>query len=419
MKILFLISGLGWFRGTQRMFYESIRLFKDHGHEVLVWGYGESGETANRIEALNVKVLKGMDAMPEAVSFRPDIVNIHRGGWHSDLETRILDILKKGGAKVVETSVFGRVDEKSQGLIDLSIQISRWDLYRWNRWKGQLAVPGIYVPYIVDTDQFVPRDIHATTCFRKRYDIPEHAFVIGRAGKTLWANLARPMLAILDRFESAYFLTVEDYNSPPPPEVSSHPRVRLIPRLFANDDLSLFYSACSVIVSASWIGESFGMVIAEAMSCGTPVVAISTPDCDNAQAEVVRHGVGGLLAASSDTIAEAIAMLIENPSLLNSLSANARNLIVSRYSRPVVGGMLVIAFEALLGTNPIETLRQNGFVFDIPKREISASISDVIGSYKLATHLFRLQNLTRFWRVMYKTYDMVRNRITGHPPSML
>ena len=45
----------------------------------------------------------------------------------------------------------------------------------------------------------------------------------------------------------------------------------------------------------SRIGESFGMVLCEAMLCGVPVVTLSTPLKDNSQLEVVgpRRGRAG------------------------------------------------------------------------------------------------------------------------------
>lgn len=409
MKILFLTDGLCWFRGTQRMFFEAIRCFSSKGCKVLAWGYDKNGETADRIEKIGVQVLKGIESLQDALDFKPDIVNIHRGGTHSDIETRILSAFKAQGAKIIETSVFGRVDRDGEGLIDLSLQISRWDLYRWNRWKGGLRIYGIYLPYIVDTQSFGRVESSVIIRCRQGWDIPETAFVIGRAGKTDWGRLKDSVLSVLHNYPAAYFVSVNDYNGDMPEDLRAHPRVRLIPRLQSNRDLSEFYSSCSVFVNASPFGESFGMVSAEAMACGTPVVATANPECDNAQAEVIVHGVGGLIAANGSDISDALACLIDKPELRDYMAERCRNLIESRYSRDIVCRKLDLAFRAVLSSDPIAELNNGGFETDVPKTEIRALIQNVIGKYRLVPRLFMLQNLNYRWRRIYEAYDALRN----------
>ena len=411
MKILFVTKGLGWFRGTQRMFYECISHFKSSGHEVLAWGYGECGETSERLKDLGVKVLEGIESASDALDFHPDVVNIHRGGEHCDVETEFLLRFKSIGAKVIETSVSGRVDRECEGLIDLSIQISRWDLYRWNRWKGRLGVLGVYLPYIVDTDSFVRADECSIIEFKRRWNIPENSFIIGRAGKTSWENLSSSISVILDRHPTSYFVSVKDYNCPMPDLLLAHPRVRQIPRLVSNGDLSEFYSSCDVFVSASPFGESFGMVVAEAMACGTPVVATANPECDNAQAEVISHGIGGLLVARGEYIAKAIDVLIGDPELRNSFATSTRELTESRYSRKVVCKMLDNAFRLVISGAISDEFNKNGFDTDIPREEIKRLIRNVIGVYGFIPCVFQLQNLNWFWRRLYEIYDAMRSKL--------
>lgn len=77
-------------------------------------------------------------------------------------------------------------------------------------------------------------------------------------------------------------------------------------------DLSAFYAACDVLVLPSLNRtESFGMVQAEAMLCGTPVVASRLPGVREA---VERTGMG-LLATPGDAgeLAEALASVLCDP----------------------------------------------------------------------------------------------------------
>lgn len=74
--------------------------------------------------------------------------------------------------------------------------------------------------------------------------------------------------------------------------------------------LAAFYASADVVVSASAVGESFGVAIAEAMALGIPVVTTSTPEVDNAQVEIVDPGVTGYVASHPETFAAAVATLL-------------------------------------------------------------------------------------------------------------
>jgi len=75
-----------------------------------------------------------------------------------------------------------------------------------------------------------------------------------------------------------------------------------------HDDLPLFYSAADALVLSSHY-ESFGLVLLEALACGTPVVA--TPV--GAAKDIVRNGVNGLLVSDNnpDNLAEAMGRILK------------------------------------------------------------------------------------------------------------
>lgn len=78
-------------------------------------------------------------------------------------------------------------------------------------------------------------------------------------------------------------------------------------------DLPRYYRSCDVFCSPAISGESFGMVLLEAMAMGKPVVAT---DIDGYR-QVVRDGVQGRLVAPRDSggLAAALVDLLESPSL--------------------------------------------------------------------------------------------------------
>jgi glycosyltransferase involved in cell wall biosynthesis len=88
--------------------------------------------------------------------------------------------------------------------------------------------------------------------------------------------------------------------------------VRCVPTTDDGDRLAALYCAADVFVSASSIGESFGLAIAEAMALGVPVVTSSTPWTDNAQVELVDNGVNGWVARHPVEYAEAVVDLLHS-----------------------------------------------------------------------------------------------------------
>jgi len=98
-----------------------------------------------------------------------------------------------------------------------------------------------------------------------------------------------------------------------------------------NDEISmaLLYSAADAIIVPS-IQESFGLTAAEALSCGTPVVAFDTSGLK----DIVDHKQNGYLAPLYDTeeMARGISWVIENTERWEELSKNAREKVVKNFS---------------------------------------------------------------------------------------
>ncbi len=88
-----------------------------------------------------------------------------------------------------------------------------------------------------------------------------------------------------------------------------------------------YYSTADVYVSASLM-EGFGLPLAEALACETPVVATE----GGATAEVV--GPGGLLTPARDpaALADAISHLLVNPTLRREMGAKGREHISREFS---------------------------------------------------------------------------------------
>jgi len=98
-------------------------------------------------------------------------------------------------------------------------------------------------------------------------------------------------------------------------------RVVMLGRV-SNAALPGYYAAADLFVSPATGSESFGIVLAEAMAAGLPVVASDIPGFR----EVVRHEQEGLLAPPRDDagLADAIARLLDDPALARRLGAAGR-----------------------------------------------------------------------------------------------
>jgi phosphatidylinositol alpha-mannosyltransferase len=89
-----------------------------------------------------------------------------------------------------------------------------------------------------------------------------------------------------------------------------------------NVDLPPIHAACEVFVAPNVGGESFGIVLVEAMAAGLPVVASDIPGFT----EVVRDGLDGLLVPPRDAsaLAGTLGRVLDDPALAASLSSAGR-----------------------------------------------------------------------------------------------
>jgi glycosyltransferase involved in cell wall biosynthesis len=164
------------------------------------------------------------------------------------------------------------------------------------------------VPTGIYTDQFARG---SGKVFRKKLNIPANAFVVGHVGRLATEKnlefVARAVAQFLKKEPNAHFLIGGTGPSEGPiKEIMAQEGVsdRLhLAGMLKGKELVNAYHAMDVFVFASQ-SETQGLVVAEAMAAGTPVVAIDAPGVR----EVVKDFVNGRLL-SHETIEDFVAAL--------------------------------------------------------------------------------------------------------------
>jgi glycosyltransferase involved in cell wall biosynthesis len=325
--------------------------------DVKVVAIYKGGERVKLIEELGIEVIQlngDFDKFDELLT-KTDVFH-----WHGDgtLDKNIFERIKKNKPKlVIQTNVFGYFDNSSfYNLIDYDLYISKMILVRRmeldkkssNKHEQKRKV----LSYPVDINHLgsiSPSDEDVLS-FKKENNLLE-TFVVGRIGRS---DDHKFDLITLDGFaelaklkNNVKFLLVGST-----PKIVEHAKkLNILDKMLileTSSDLSsllVYYKSLDVFVAASNIGESFGMVIAEAMFLQVPVVTINTPDRDNAQIELVDNGVNGFVVPRlKNRVGAALIQLYDNRELKYKFSKMAKYKITDRYS----GEKIVLSLEQLI-----------------------------------------------------------------------
>lgn len=162
-----------------------------------------------------------------------------------------------------------------------------------------------YIPHGIDTEEMKPASENEKKEMRETINVPEDAFLVIDAGANIGERKHIPLLmkvfsdfakkhddAYLYLFSNSLTQFPQGYNLMAFAEnFGIKDRVR-VPEMdpiiapWSNTDLAKLYS-CADVMATTTVGEGFGIPVAEAQACGTPVIAT---ECSSMTELVSGHG---------------------------------------------------------------------------------------------------------------------------------
>ena len=288
----------------------------------------QNGPRAKLLRQSGIETFIGLDLLPLMEKFRPNIVHIHRAGWTEPGSLRPLKLRRI--PVIVETNVFGHHDPSPDGkIIDRHLFVSHFCAKRFEQVNSIPATAPLYsVLYNpVDTDFFAKNS-------PVNRNFPPNIFGrISRADPGKWSDLALDILPHLSAMVTNK--TIEPFSYTiigGIPKAEKYVKdngfkeyVNFLPPVLTDAELSEFFNSISFLAHANDTGESFGLVIAEAMAAGLPVITHPSEGLkDNAQLELIDHGETGFIAKDAREYAEAIKFLMTHPQEARTMGENGR-----------------------------------------------------------------------------------------------
>lgn len=436
MRVLNIVSNLSR-GGTQRVAVNVALCYKNAGIESAVLTQRGSGPRADDLLNAGVEIFTAERESSDpnthwntqARDWKPDVIHIHRGGIQNDSEDNLLKFLKANRGqqvRVIEHSHFGRCDRsKDRDLIDAHIQISQWCLWRWRKWaRGLKPQPvGVFIPHMVDADRFTPADDEQVQAFRAKHNIPKDSFVFGFLAQPLGAKWS-PILfdsfrAVAEHDNSVYLMIAGIPDSSKflyqsfPDSIKS--RIIVLPFITGDETLRTVYSAMDTFVHTPKFGETFGLICTESMCCHTPVATLENPARDNAQAEIVGHKNGGVVAAQPKALIEAMRMLKDDQDLHQRCSIQGRKSVIDRFNEERVGQMLISLLNHVHDSTDRNDLENridadDLFITSITDEQILNAGGGRVGTYSLSQRITQKAVLRPAFQRALKKYKAIKSR---------
>ena len=316
MKIAYFITGLG-LGGAEVITLDLAKKALGAGHEVIIVYLAPADELAGRapdgirLFPLNMRktpggILKALRKARRIVrDFRPDIV--HSNMVHSNIFTRLLR-LRVGLPVLICTEHTKNIGSRGRMLAyrltdclsDLNTNVSQVAVDEFVRRKAFRKRDATVMYNGVEPKRFAP-DKAAGKAVRRQYGIGDNEFLWLNVGRLTEAKDQSNLVKAFKMAGQGRLMIVGQGELREALEAQIR-REGLSGRVIlagAHSNVSDYYNAADCFVmSSAW--EGFGIVLAEAMSCGLPVIATDAGGC----AEVVQNDEYVVPVRRHDLLAE-------------------------------------------------------------------------------------------------------------------
>lgn len=416
-KIVTIVYDLG-IGGTQRAAQNFAVAYKQYGHDSRVLTVYEGGIRALELEAENIVTYIGGENLTRSLEmikkWAPDIVHIHRAGDADKKLAEILRELKKMNAKVVETNVFSLADNSDDHILtDIHMHLSKWCYWKWKNFLNVKSA-GIVMPYLVLPQNFYRETKENIDLSKKRLGLPDNKFIFGRIGQQSPAKF-HPQ--IFRSFEELYkerqdihlfMVGLPEIYQVEIKQLKSFKEgaITLVNTIVGDGNLRLAYNSMDCFLHYSSIGESFGMVLAEAQLCEVPVISVSTPKADNSQLEVLVHNQSAFILKNHKNLKEIMGKFVSGEISTKGYGQYGRQHILKNFTPDKLIPLMNSLFKKLLSKNQELTLT-------------SPSLKDIMelqtighGNYSNSIKLFFHQ--PRLYLTLADYYGRLKKQLKKH-----
>jgi glycosyltransferase involved in cell wall biosynthesis len=263
-------------------------------------------------------------------------------------------------------------------------------------------------------------DEHSKSKIRKSLEIPESAFVFGRVGQPIKFKWSKHLISAFNKLiikqPNAHLLLIGAPKSIVNQSMTVNRRfrrnIKVIPFIKDDDELRKYYNVMDCFVHSAEIGESFGMVLAEAMLCGCPIITVSRPFRDNSQIEIVEPLKGGVSVSNNSILHHAMELMMRNDDLHKRISMTSADSIVQRFDADTVVKKLLKIAQILMKTKERKHIQNNLEAINIQTKveinEIKSLLDSCIGEdIKHKLYLIKLIHVP----LLYRTYLLCKGTL--------
>ena len=372
LKILTIVSDLG-LGGTQRVAINHARAYAEYGIISYIFSIGDNVLRKSELNNTGVHCYVGFNGLSgldgciyDMVESGLDVIHIHREGYADPIyEYLIKKILLNFNHKplIIETNIFSRPDySQFSHLIDIHMHLSYWGLSKWRGWtNNSFYYPiGIVSSNLINKDSYPTPDQKKINEWRENYCIDKSTLLILRVGQPIDSKWSWHAFNAFVKFshtnKNSVFVVIglpDSFLAKVKILQRSGYKIIIVEPRFDDSFLACAYAAADVFLHSSKIGESFGMVLAEAQLFGTPVISLSNPFKDNGHSEIIKHDETGFLCNTTQGMVDALIHFSNNPALRKKLGNAGIKHVLENYSKEsVIPKILSMINSCLLYPSP-------------------------------------------------------------------